>query len=156
MANKPKPKELKVLQGTFRKDRETVENAPEYKAIKKVPDAPLSIRGIPELEKKWKEIGDLLVESGVLKHTDIDILESYCLAWYSVVLASKDVIDEGVTIKDPIDGSIKKNPASTALFQAQAEHRQLSTLLGLNPSARTRINVGKKETKPEGLSALRK
>ena len=155
MARPPKPKEAKILAGTFRKDREPVDDPMEAKPVKKVPAPPLSLQGHPRAVGKWQEVAGLLIESDVLKLTDLDVLESYCIAWLTMVDASDEVRREGLTV-DGAMGGVQKNPACTVLAQAQAEHRQLSTLLGLNPSARTRINVGKKETFPKGLGALRK
>lgn len=106
-------------------------------------------------EAKWAEVASLLMDGQVLKHTDLDILENYVTAWHMMVLAAEEVRRDGFTVMND-NGGVSKNPTCTVLAQAQAEHRQLSTLLGLNPSARTRINVGKKETFPKGLGALRK
>ena len=151
----PKPKEAKVLKGTFRKDREPVTDPMESEAVMEVPPVPLSLQGHPKAEAKWKETAKLLIDATVLKTTDSDILETYCTTWLVMITASEEVFRVGLTVSGAMGGT-QKNPACTVLAQAQAELRQLSTLLGLNPSARTRINVGKAEEKPAGLSALRK
>ena len=154
MGRPPKPKEAKVLSGTFRKDREPIDNPMEAVGFTKTPEPPASLQG-RMASKKWTEIAEHLIESDVLKSTDLDVLESYCLAWELMVRADAELEKDGLTVTSPM-GTVSKNPAATILASAQAEHRQLSTLLGLNPSARTRINVSKKETKPKGLGSLRK
>ena len=151
MPNPPLPRELKLLKGTFQKSREP-ENVAEPECLDEVPEPPASLEGVAVL--KWREQAGNLAKCRVLRKTDLDALESYCLAYELMVTTACEVRVDGVTITDD-KGAVKRNPATSVLAAAQAELRQWSTLLGLNPSARGRIAVPPTGNKPGGLASLR-
>lgn len=85
----------------------------------------------------WEEYVPHLAGSGVLRATDLPVFEAYCVAVATFRLAAKQVQKYGPLImgdKGPV-----KNPAATVMREQQAEIRQLSTLLGMNPSARQKV-----------------
>lgn len=152
----PIPDNIHQLRGTKSKvARVEGHESPEPDAVDELPPAPHTLTS--DLARlKWKDTAEHLIKSKVLKVTDLDALESYCIS-YEMMCEAKDAIEhEGLTIPNA-QGVPTKNPTCNILKDAQAELRQMSTLLGLNPSARTRINVGDKEKeKPEGLGSLQK
>lgn len=136
---KPKPRESKVLTGTFRKDREP-ESVPEYDAadIK----APAYLEGLAFA--KWNELAPLLAGQKVLQKTDRASLEAYCVAYANFREAQSEVDREGFKIPGSMGGLVK-NPSATVVKESLAEMRAYSQLLGLDPSSRGRIHGGKKE-----------
>ena len=152
----PIPDNVHKLRGTRSKvKREAGHESPEPEAVLEIPKAPLTLQ-LELAQLKWNERAGQLIASKVLKVTDLDVLESYCIAFQTICECVEIIQNEGYTIPGAMGGKIA-NPATSIKAKAQAELRQLSTLLGLNPSARTRINVGtKEEDKPNGLGALRK
>ena len=133
-----KPTKLKVVQGTDRRDRQ-VEQEPEY-------SAPVNIEPPSDLDglalEQWQNKAPLLLESGVLTEVDLDALRGYCTAYKKMVEASAQTDEEGYTIIQPTGTSVV-NPAFNAYIKASQEMRHFSSLLGLDPSSRARINVGK-------------
>lgn len=152
----PKPASVHQLHGT-RARVKTVEGheSPEPESVMQLPPPPHTLSG-DLAQRKWREKAEQLIASKVLKVTDLDALESYCIAYEIMCVAKAEFDIEGPTVPGA-SGAPVKNPAANVLKDAQTEIRQMGTLLGLNPSARTRINIGDKEKeKPEGLGALSK
>ena len=152
----PKPDDLHKRHGT----RSKVAKADGHVALE--PERALTLPEVPATLKaqgrdKWIEVGGLLISLQVLAATDFDILESYCIA-YELMCSCKAELDKnGSAAIEGTNGGLVKHPSANVLKEAQTELRQVGSLLGLNPSARTKINVGKKEdNKPKGLGALQK
>ena len=78
MGRKPLDEKLKVLTGTFRKDRAT-EGMPQYELISDFPDPPLILN--PDGVEMWNKLGSQLVATKVLQTVDLYILEQLCFAW---------------------------------------------------------------------------
>lgn len=150
----PKPDNVHQLHGTRSKVTRTEgHESPEPIPVMETPKAPYSLTQDVAI-LKWKETADRLIACKVLKDTDLDALESYCISYQMMISASEEIEQTGMTVTGGMGGLVA-NPACAVLARSQAELRQLSTLLGLNPSARTRINVGDKEKeKPKGLGSL--
>lgn len=107
-------------------------------------------------QREWTNRGEYLIRSKVLQETDLLALESYCISFQMMCMAMEDIENQGTTVAGAMGGPVK-NPACSVLKDAQTELRQMGNLLGLNPSARTRINVGtQSKDKPQGLGDLRK
>ena len=140
---KPKPDVLKVLQGTYRKDRAN-ENQPTYD------DNEIQVPAHYDdaHKEKWLDIVPQLVRSGVAKNIDMFILEM--------------MIDTLVDLADAQAELRKGDPVTTA----KTGYRQLSAdftiverlkksamdyfaLFGMDPSSRTKIvaDTGKKKSK---------
>lgn len=157
MARPAKPDKLHVRHGT----RSNVAKAeghvtPEPEQIVQLPKPPVTLTS-EIAQSKWFEVGNTLIKLGVLTETDIDALESYCISYDMVAMAKREIDKNGSTAIVGTQGGLVKIPAANVLKESQSELRQMGSLLGLNPSARTRINVGKKEdSKPDGLGALQK
>lgn len=152
----PKPDNVHQLHGTRSEvKRAAGHESPEPEAVEEIPKPPFSL--VTDLAQRiWNEKASQLIRSKVLKVTDLEALESYCLSYELMCTASEEISRDGITTTGAMGGLIK-HPACNVLKDAQTEIRQMGTLLGLNPSARTRINVGEKEKeKPEGLGALQK
>lgn len=152
----PKPDNVHQLHGT-RSEVKKVEGheSPEPEAVVDMPPVPHTLTS-DLVQRKWIEKAEQLIKAKVLKTTDLESLESFCLSYGNMCEAQAEINRDGLTIPNA-QGVPMKHPAVTALKDAQSELRQMSNLLGLNPSARTRINVADKEKeKPQGLGSLQK
>src|SRR5215207_9991518 len=128
MGGRPsKPTPLKILQGTFRKDRA---NPAEPKV------ALSSLRPPPHLDadakKQWRSFAKELLDMGVLATVDRTALARYC---------ELQVLYR--TTKKQADYSPKM---IGHLLKLAVELRTLETLFGMNPSSRTRVHVMPKIT----------
>lgn len=150
----PKPTNLHVLHGTARKDRHGNRIEPEPEVITEIPEAPESLRepGV----KCWDKTAKILLGVKVLTDADLDTLESYCIAYQTMLEANSDLDRDGLTQMNPTSGLLSPHPSVNIMNKAQAELRQTGTLLGLSPSARTRINVPKKDDSAKAGGALRR
>lgn len=152
----PKPAKIHQLHGT-RSRVKTAEGhqSPEPEAVVKIPPPPHTLTS-DLAQRKWVETANHLTSLKVLTVTDLDALESYCIAYDMMCVAKAEFDIEGPTVPGA-SGAPVKNPAANVLKDAQTELRQMGSLLGMNPASRARINIGdKKEEKPEGLGALSK
>jgi phage terminase small subunit len=118
------PRAFKVIAGTDRKDRRPADDTPQYPKVgaSEFPKPPqhLNVDGAA----LWKELGGLLVKSGVLQVPDLYALEQLCYAWQR--FRKKAKADMDITASE--DNALK---ALWAEF-------------GLTPAARRRVvaNVG--------------
>ena len=158
MPRPKKPKELKLLQGTFRPSREP-SNTPEYHESDDYP-APDTLDGLALLT--WERLVPLMTEAGVLRDTDLIALEQYCQVYEAWREATEKVLRQGSVLETEIftksgDTYIQhsKNPAVTAMKEHSTELRGLSGLLGLDPSSRGKINVKKEDDKAKTFGGLR-
>ena len=78
MGRKPLDTKLKLLKGSFRKDR-AIEGMPAYDLVSDFPEPPLILN--PDGVEMWQKIGPQLVASKVLQTVDLYILEQTCYAW---------------------------------------------------------------------------
>jgi P27 family predicted phage terminase small subunit len=149
-----KPTKLKLLQGTFRKDRAPGNEPKPEPAIPPVPEQ-LS----PQAKVEWTRISKELSTLGLLTRIDRAALAAYCEAWSDWLDASqrcrtkagKDlkVIKTGERVKYGADGKVIErsggnfieNPYySIKKRSAELMHKFL-TEFGMTPAARSRINA---------------
>ncbi len=152
----PKPDSLHKRHGTRSKvSKGEGHESFEPEEVLELPAPPDSLKG--KGLSKWTEIGEMLIGLRVLAKTDFDILESYCIAYELMCSCKLELDKNGSAAIEGANGGLVKHPSANVLKEAQTELRQVGGLLGLNPSARTKINVGKKENdKPKGIGALQK
>lgn len=134
---KPKPAELKILEGS-RRDR--VE-----------PDSPLPIRELPECphhlvdddeaREEWDRMVALLDRMGVLSQTDGAALSIYCSIYSRWVKAKAELKAGSLTIATD-NGGEKTNPAVGIAERCEAQMRAYLTEFGCTPSSRGRLKTG--------------
>lgn len=90
----------------------------------------------------WQHIMPQLLSQGILRMTDLHNVEAFCMAYHRWRQAEDDVTKNGVVVTGAMGGPIK-NPALTAVSEAKKQMIQFGSLLGLDPSSRTRL-IGKK------------
>lgn len=133
----PKPRDRKILEGTFRKDRDTGPTL-EPTRLEKVPPAP---RWLSKLARKeWKRIASELVSKNALSVNDIGTLEGYCASYGRAVAAEQALADAGTLVMVAPQGMIPR-PEVNIAKQAWAEVRSFAAKLGATPADRTRVRT---------------
>ena len=130
---KPKPTQMKVVQGTFRKDRA---NAAEPKPKKQLPPCPDFLEGRARTE--YFRIGRKLERIGVLTEVDDLALIGLCQSWAEYLEATEQVRKTGMLVKSP-SGYPIFNPYVVLANQALKRVKAFLTEFGMTPSSRTRI-----------------
>ena len=133
--NPPKPTRLKVLCGTDRPDRRSV-NEPQPKRGRPVCPAWLS----PEAKSKWKKLVPELDRLGLLTLIDGDCLASYCEAWAEFRRATETLATEGHYTQNAAGTKIN-HPAFQKQRTAWKAIREFAALYGLHPSGRAKLSV---------------
>ena len=131
---KPKPKALKILDGT-RADRinDTEPIAPEG-----VPTPPDHLDEIAV--KEWERIAPILHKMKVLTIADGAALAIYCMTYSEWVQAQAKIKKQGMAIATGL-GGLKINPHLTVAIQARATLIKILSEFGCTPSSRSRVTV---------------
>jgi P27 family predicted phage terminase small subunit len=134
----PEPRELKLVKGTYRKDRDM--NCPEPEP--RLPDPP---DWLPEgAKEEWLKTGAELFELGLISDLDIAAFAGYCLAFDEVQQTTAIIEQEGRTFRTD-KGYVGQHPAVAQRNKALLNLHKFGALFGLSPSARTRIEVPSKD-----------
>lgn len=154
---KPKPTAMKLLHGNPGK-RPINKQEPGFKGV---PTCPAWLTAVAKTEWKriWSEVSDL----ELLKATDQMALASYCQSYARWQSAEKIVDKEGQTVNEPIMGKkvdedgelpilgykVKRHPATIIAKDEKMAMSKLASLLGFDPSSRSRIQVPDGAEKPK-------
>ena len=130
---KPKPTQMKVIQGTFRKDRAS---PAEPKPKKGMPPCPDFLEGMAR--KEYFRIGRKLERMGVLTEVDDLALIGLCQSWAEYLESTEQVRKTGMLVKTP-SGYPILNPYVVLANQALKRVKAFLTEFGMTPSSRTRI-----------------
>lgn len=141
---KPKPTELKVLQGN--PGKRPVRKVRKAPTLQRTPSPPDWLTEIGRAE--WKRVGKLLSKLQVLTDADLSALAAYCDA-YSRWRSARQMIEEQGLTTETGAGNLKAHPATVVVHQAITEMRQFMNELGLTPSSRTRVNQTKRDEPSE-------
>lgn len=140
----PKPTNVLKITGSWRaKTRSKAEPKPKAKA----PVCPEWLS--PDAKAKWAELVPELLRMKLLTVVDGDVLAAYCEAWAEFRAASKTIAEEGRTFTTE-KGYVGQHPAVAQQRSAWAAVKSFASLFGLDPSSRSRLNVGgdKEDDKP--------
>lgn len=129
----PKPRALKLLEGTFRPDRD--EGMPDPEPVVEVPATPKWLRKDGRAE--WKRVATELVRLDVLTLVDLAALEGYCAAYDRAVRADRALSRGALTMKTP-QGLIQR-PEVAIARTAWAEARRWAQEFGITPASRSRV-----------------
>ncbi len=135
---KPKPTQMKVVQGTFRKDRA---NHAEPKPKKQLPPCPDFLEG--RARKEYFRIGRKLERIGILTEIDDLALTGLCQSWAEYLEATEQVRKTGMLVKAP-SGYPILNPYVVLANQALKRVKAFLTEFGMTPSSRSRVSAAKK------------
>lgn len=141
--NRPKPIELKILQGNPGK-RPIPDDAP--RADGSIPDCPEHLKG--EARNEWGRITDELNRLGVLSSVDRASLELYCTTYARWRKAEK-ALERGLMVKSP-NGYKIPSPFLSVVNQCVAQMQRFLSEYGLTASSRAKVKVNK--DKPETLA----
>ena len=135
-----KPTSLKLIQGTFRKDRVSVNEPRPKTAIPPVPEH-LS----DEAKAEYARVSQDLAQLGLLSRIDRAALAAYCECWADWVEATRfcSTTADGQSRKvvKTAAGNIVENPYfSIKKRSAELMHKFL-TEFGMTPASRTSINA---------------
>ncbi|AWY43850.1 phage terminase small subunit P27 family [Pseudomonas putida] len=137
---KPKPTAKKQLAGNPGK-RALNTAEPEFSKITDVdPPEWLSERAA----MMWKMILPELLRENVVALTDLHNVEAFCTAYDNWRMAQESIRDNGIVVAGATGGPVK-NPALTAANETMRQMVTFGSLLGLDPSSRTRLIGGNKE-----------
>lgn len=138
---KPKPTKLRELNGNAGK-RPLNKDEPQFTEILAVePPEWLSEMAV----QMWQTVVPELLANKILTVADLHNVEAFCMAYSRWREAENDVKMNGITIQT--EATVIKNPAVTVANEALRQMVQFGSLLGLDPSSRTRLIGGtKKET----------
>jgi len=137
---KPKPTAKKKLAGNPGK-RALNHAEPEFTKITDVdPPEWLSERAAV----MWKMILPELLRENVVALTDLHNVEAFCTAYDNWRMAQESIQVHGIVVAGATGGPVK-NPALTAANETMRQMVTFGSLLGLDPSSRTRLIGGNKE-----------
>lgn len=136
VGRKPKPVELHMLAGTFRKDRHGGET---QKPEPKEPEMP---RGLlpPEGRKLWHSLAPQLAKMGLLSEMDGVALTMLCIHYAAAARAAKTLWDDGQVIEGS-KGQARKSPGHQILRDNSAALRAYLVEFGLTPSSRSKLQA---------------
>lgn len=142
---KPKPPQLKVVEGNPGK-RRIPEDYPKPQPVAPAePSWPQLFRGraAARLRKdaraEWARVVPTLDGLGLLSVIDGATLTDYCVCWARVVQCERAIAEEGLVISG--DRGKVKHPALTAANQYRTQLRFYIAELGFSPSSRGRLNM---------------
>ena len=134
----PTPSVIKERRGSYRLDRAPLNEA--------TPNLASGIQLIaPEwlsdgAREKWEELALRLHNLGLLTEIDLDVFSAYCVSWSNWRSAEDSVKEFGPTTTAQ-SGYTQVSAHVTRAKNHLAEIIKLGALLGLSPSARTRVEV---------------
>jgi len=138
------PTKLKILKGTYQKERENP-NEPEYKI--EIPDPPKFL--MPKAKKEWKRISEVLYNQGLITGIDMACLAAYCQFYARWVNAEIDLKKSGKMLIKTTSGNIINNPY---IGIANTAFKNMHTCLlefGMTPSSRGRVSAKTEKDKKD-------
>lgn len=128
-----KPTGVKIIQGTFRRERENPDE-PVYEP--EIPEPPKHIHAIAK--KEWRRISTQLHMRGLLTSVDMAGLAAYCQAYALWVRAEQALVKEALTVENAAGTSIQ-NPLVKMSGEAMDRMRKFMVEFGLTPASRPKI-----------------
>ena len=156
MPNHRKPREQKIVQGTFRKDR-APENEPQPPPVFEVPNPPSHLNKWGK--RKWRDLAPQLFDDGLLTVLDTTTLEILCEN-YGIYRELRDAIthtgrSQKQTIAEYMAGRNSQTmPEYTAMTKAFQLYKSLMAEFGLSPASRGRLNVPKPAKEEDPMERL--
>lgn len=144
---KPKPTELKILDGT-RADRVN-RNAPE--PIREPLECPDHLDDAARAE--WDRLLPQLERMGVVSQTDSAVLALYCVTFSRWIEARTELLRLGLVIETDL-GGCKANPAAGIVAKCEDQMAKLLAELGCTPSSRGRLDRLKADAPPDEFEEL--
>ncbi|SRR6266851_2922960 len=139
MPNPRKPSHLKVVSGTFRRDRAVLNEPKPARISRPRPPAHLS----PEAKKAWRAFSVVLDRAGVLTEMDGFALEGLAESYADLIRARAQLPEDGsltyeVTTKAG-DIMIRAYPEVAIAADADRRFAMWLSKFGLDPASRSRV-----------------
>lgn len=152
-----RPAELKILDGSYRPDRDdNPATGPQFENLDNL-IAPAYLDEVAT--EHWNEIARQLNAQGILKKPDVTALAAYCQAFSLWKRCNQSVEEFGVLIEAG-NGTFKANPAAQIGLSAQSTMLKHAQEFGITPSARVRLRDrgvdSKDKTAPRDNKAKKK
>lgn len=148
---KKKPTKLKVLEGTFRKDR-ALENEIEPEPLSLYPDPPDILNEFGRDE--WRIVVPQLQSMGILATVDMAMLTAYCLEW-GVYMECEDTLRKQGRMTVAANGTEMVHPLDNVKARSFKAALATAREFGFTPSSRTGIG-GPKPKEKDPLEELMK
>ena len=134
MARPCKSAELKLLSGTYRRDR----SAPKTTSarLERMPPAPKDLSD--EARKQWQRLAPAVKETGAMTASDLIAFELLCRTLATAIEAEEIIAKEGATIAAG-SGGRKAHPALAMMATARAQATALLAQFALTPRGRATI-----------------
>jgi P27 family predicted phage terminase small subunit len=139
----PKPTALKVIQGTYRKDRAARR---EPKPRPKVPSCPSWLNR--DGKREWRRVVKELDKLGLVSELDRTSLAAYCQAFGEWREHARIVGEEGTTTISA-QGTVIPHPEVHMRNDAFRRMVKQAAEFGMTPASRTRINGPEEIGEPE-------
>lgn len=141
---KLKPTKLKLIQGTFRKDRAN-KNEPEPET--KIPSPPDFLNA--DALQEWGRMSEKLYQLGMLAEIDRGIFAAYCQAFGRWAEAERLIKEKGMFLKTS-NGNIIQSPIVGIANKAMKEMRDNASIMGIPATMRGKVHpVGKQEQRKD-------
>ena len=143
---KPKPTQLKVVQGTFRKDR----------ALPREPKPTGDLTAAPAyFTDEQREVWDYAIANSpkdLLKKIDLSVLEVWATACVFHREASRKVTTTGQVIKSP-SGYPVMNPYMANMNRQAQLMLKAASEMGFTPASRTRVSLSESNEQEQDPAA---
>lgn len=133
-----KPTNLKILEGTYRKDR--AKNEPKPKPI--APKKPAWLKD--KAARAWKDFGRELEPLGLLTTIDGPAFAMLCLHYSLAAEAYKEIQTNGIYDIDE-HGCQRKSPLLQVLRDQSAAFKTYAVQFGLTPASRGGLDLPEKD-----------
>ena len=151
MGNRPKPTKLKILQGNpGRRPINVLEPEPK----RGIPTMPKWLKAFPVAVKEWRRESKELDEMGVMTTAECGDLAMRAYLASQIQEMAIDIKTEGrvayTSRMDSLGNEVmdaKTNPKCIQLKNLITEYRQLGSLLGLDPSSRSKLKADRPKPK---------
>jgi P27 family predicted phage terminase small subunit len=142
MPNPPKPSHLKLLQGTYRKDRA---NPHEPRPVGGLVDPP---DWLSDKQRMYWQRAIAAAPAGLLKRLDEPVLVSYAVSAAALEEATLAILRSGIVVKGT-RGAPVMNPYIRAQSLANIAMMRACSEMGFTPASRTRVSVRPDESPDE-------
>ncbi len=146
--NPAKPTAIKLLEGTFRKDRAKNEPIPEMG----IPKCPKCLDRVAR--KEWKRISVYLDKMGLMAKVDMAILAAYCQAFSQFFQCSEYIKRRGGFGKYLEDKNSQTAQYTTLLNKATTQMIALAPKLGLSAGDRSRMDLPQRPDEEDPMESL--
>ncbi len=151
MGNRPKPTALKLLQGNA--GRRPINKA-EPQPKQGIPKMPKWLKEFPIAKKEWKRESKELDDMGILTTAESGALAMRCYLAAQIQEMALEIKKEGrvayMSRMDSLGNEVmeaKTNPKCVQIKNLITEYRQFGSLMGFDPSSRSKLKTEIKEPK---------